>query len=103
MCSDSSSSRAAPATVAADGDATTSGTAADGAVASPTISGNRLLVIDDEVGLLKTIATIGRGCDYAVEGVANAKDFFDRLANWLPTHIVLDLQMPVVEDRKSVV
>ena len=58
------------------------------------MSANRLLIIDDEPNIAKGIETIARGCGYAVEVTHDAARFFDRVGEWQPSHIVLDLQMP---------
>jgi EAL domain-containing protein (putative c-di-GMP-specific phosphodiesterase class I) len=59
--------------------------------------GNRLLVIDDEPAVGKTIKTIASGCGYEVKATVDAVGFLDQLSRWHPTHIALDLQMPVVD------
>jgi len=59
--------------------------------------GNRLLVIDDEPAVGKTINMIASGCGYEVRVTSDAVSFLDQLQRWHPTHIALDLQMPVVD------
>ncbi len=58
------------------------------------MTGNRLLLIDDEDAIAKTVKTIANGCSFDVETTADAAIFLERVANWLPTHVILDLQMP---------
>ena len=58
------------------------------------MTGNRLLLIDDEDAIAKTVKVIANGCGFDVETTADAAIFLDRVANWPPTHVILDLQMP---------
>lgn len=58
------------------------------------MASNRLLLIDDEDAIAKTIRTIANGCGFDVETTSDAAIFLERVANWPPTHVVLDLQMP---------
>ncbi|MCK9994202.1 MAG: hypothetical protein Dbin4_02722, partial [Alphaproteobacteria bacterium] len=58
------------------------------------MTGNRLLLIDDEDAIAKTVKTIANGCSFDVETTADAAIFLERVASWLPTHVILDLQMP---------
>jgi len=56
--------------------------------------GNRLLLIDDEDAIAKTVKVIANGCGFDVETTADAAIFLEHVANWPPTHVILDLQMP---------
>ena len=58
---------------------------------------NRLLIIDDEPDVGRTIKAIAAGCGYDIKLTSDAVAFLDALATWKPTHIVLDLQMPVID------
>jgi CheY-like chemotaxis protein len=57
----------------------------------------RLLVIDDDAAIAKSVAAVATGCGFEVEITTEASEFFDRLESWQPTHIVLDLNMPDVD------
>lgn len=54
----------------------------------------RLLIIDDDEAVGSTIAAIARtaGADALV--TQHAQQFFDRLADFAPTHLAIDLMMP---------
>jgi len=58
---------------------------------------NRLLIIDDEPIVGKAIKAIAAGCNYQVKVTTDAVAFLDCIATWKPTHVVLDLQMPVID------
>lgn len=66
-------------------------------MASGDVSSNRLLVIDDDAAVGAVIARVGARAGYQSIVVSTADDFLDRVRAWSPTHIVLDLQMPVVD------
>ena len=55
---------------------------------------NRLLLIDDEDAIAKTVKSIASGCGFEVETTSEATIFLERLEKWTPTHVILDLQMP---------
>ncbi len=55
---------------------------------------NRLLVVDDQEDILDFVAQVAESMDYAVAVASSAEDFQARLAEFGPTLIVLDLQMP---------
>jgi EAL domain-containing protein (putative c-di-GMP-specific phosphodiesterase class I) len=61
------------------------------------MSANRLLILDDEVAISQAIERIARGCNYEVSVTHDATAFVERVNEWQPTHILLDLQMPVVD------
>jgi len=58
------------------------------------IEGNRLLVVDDQEDILDFVAQVAEGVGYEVATAVNAEEFRARLAQVVPTMIVLDLQMP---------
>jgi len=56
-------------------------------------SAGRLLVIDDEEGLLPCVREVGAIAGYAVEATASAMYFLRCVREWHPTLIFLDLKM----------
>jgi EAL domain-containing protein (putative c-di-GMP-specific phosphodiesterase class I)/CheY-like chemotaxis protein len=61
------------------------------------MSGHRLLIIDDEPAIGALIARIATSAGYQTLVVDRADEFMQHVNSWLPTHIVMDLQMPVVD------
>ncbi|MGQ9369128.1 EAL domain-containing response regulator [Azospirillum sp. ST 5-10] len=55
---------------------------------------NRLLIIDDDAAVCAFVATVAKSCGFEVGTVTKVDDFYDMVADWRPTHIVLDLHMP---------
>ncbi len=55
---------------------------------------NRLLIVDDEVAVGDFLVKVAAGRGYEAKAVSNASDFKDRLGEWKPARILLDLQMP---------
>ena len=55
---------------------------------------NRLLIVDDETAVGEFLVKVASGRGYEAQAVSNASDFHDRLTQWKPSHILLDLQMP---------
>lgn len=55
---------------------------------------NRLLVIDDEPDVAALVGKVARLCDYEVATTTSAEEFVTLHGSWMPTHVVLDLQMP---------
>ncbi len=54
----------------------------------------RLLILDDDPLIGKTIGAIARSVQFDIQITLNAADFFAQLDQWQPTHIALDLVMP---------
>ena len=61
------------------------------------MTGHRLLIIDDEPSIGAVIARVATSVGYETMVVENADDFLLKVRSWAPTHIVMDLQMPVVD------
>jgi len=61
------------------------------------MSGHRLLIIDDEPAVGALIARIAARVGYQTLVIDRADDFMQHVHTWQPTHIVMDLQMPVVD------
>jgi len=57
----------------------------------------RLLAIDDEKGLLAILRDAGTSVGYEVETTTNADYFLRKTREWLPTLIIMDLQMPEID------
>jgi EAL domain-containing protein (putative c-di-GMP-specific phosphodiesterase class I)/ActR/RegA family two-component response regulator len=60
-------------------------------------SGHRLLIIDDDASIGAMIARVATRAGYQTLVVSTPDDFLQRVRIWAPTHIVMDLQMPVVD------
>jgi EAL domain-containing protein (putative c-di-GMP-specific phosphodiesterase class I)/ActR/RegA family two-component response regulator len=57
-------------------------------------SDNKLLILDDDALIAKTISVIGESAGFETEMSTSADDFFRLLGEWDPSHIALDLVMP---------
>jgi EAL domain-containing protein (putative c-di-GMP-specific phosphodiesterase class I)/CheY-like chemotaxis protein len=55
---------------------------------------NRLLVVDDEPGVVDFIAAAARRFDYAVASTGNASEFLALVESFRPTLILMDLHLP---------
>lgn len=58
---------------------------------------NRLLIVDDEPGIVDLIAAIARRLDYAVASTGDPVEFLDLVEPFQPTLIVLDLDLPEID------
>ncbi len=58
--------------------------------------GHRLLIVDDEPSVCSYIARVAENAGYQTLVVPGADSFLEHVRSWQPTHITLDLQMPVV-------
>ena len=54
----------------------------------------RLLILDDEPAVAKTVAFAAERHGFAVRMSASAEAFFSDVANFAPSHIIIDLLMP---------
>jgi two-component system KDP operon response regulator KdpE len=54
----------------------------------------KILVVDDEVQILRVLRHIFSDPKYSVKTAANGKSGLDIFTNWLPNLIITDLQMP---------
>jgi EAL domain-containing protein (putative c-di-GMP-specific phosphodiesterase class I)/ActR/RegA family two-component response regulator len=57
----------------------------------------RLLAIDDEKGLLAILRDAGTSVGYEVETTTSPEYFLRKTREWLPTLIIMDLQMPEID------
>ena len=55
---------------------------------------DRLLIVDDEPSIGQLIATVARGSNYEALATCDAHRFLERVGDWHPSHLVIDLQMP---------
>lgn len=53
----------------------------------------RLLVLDDEADVAATIGMMAEAADYEVAHTVEPSRFFEKLASWAPSHVVVDLQL----------
>ena len=58
---------------------------------------NRLLILDDDALIARTISVIGESADFSTKVTTCAEDFFRLLDEWAPSHIALDLVMPEMD------
>lgn len=65
--------------------------------ASPGPSGARVLVIDDEPEVGRAVRTGLRGADFSVEWAATGAEGIERVAQWRPDVILLDLSLPDID------
>ena len=61
------------------------------------MTANRLLIVDDEPAIGAFIGRIAANAGYEILAVSTADKFLDHVRAWRPTHIMLDLQMPVAD------
>ena len=61
------------------------------------IFGNRLLVVDDEPGIVRLIKRIGEGSGFEVVATEDPRTFQKAARSWHPTLIIMDLKMPGVD------
>jgi len=61
------------------------------------MSQNRILIVDDQKAIAEVIAKIAESCGYSTEITTDATCVLDRVEDWTPTHIILDLKMPGVD------
>jgi len=61
------------------------------------MTGNRLLIVDDEPAIGAFVGRIAAKIGYEILAVSTADKFLEHVRSWRPTHIMMDLQMPVVD------
>lgn len=61
------------------------------------MTGNRLLIVDDEPEIGAFIGRVAANVGYEILAVSTADKFLEHVRSWRPTHIMMDLQMPVVD------
>ena len=58
---------------------------------------HKLLILDDDADVAKTIARIAEGIGFAVRFCSVPADFFATLERWRPSHLAVDLVMPALD------
>ncbi|HUN50770.1 MAG TPA: response regulator, partial [Candidatus Sulfotelmatobacter sp.] len=61
------------------------------------MAADKLLVIDDQIAIAELVANVARTCGYETEITTNPDVFLRRVEVWKPSHLMLDLNMPVVD------
>lgn len=64
---------------------------------APEHVGVRVLIVDDDVSILETVASILRAEGYEVAAVETGEHALARARTWHPTLILLDMRMPGVD------
>jgi EAL domain-containing protein (putative c-di-GMP-specific phosphodiesterase class I)/ActR/RegA family two-component response regulator len=57
----------------------------------------RILVLDDEAAVGETLCAIARSAGFAARSTTDPDEFLRVIAEWKPTHLVVDLMMPRVD------
>ena len=60
-------------------------------------SAGRLLILDDDPLIAQTVAAIAEMAGVETRSDVDPSSFFDRLAEWKPTHLFIDLHMPQMD------
>lgn len=61
------------------------------------MTGNRLLIVDDDPAVAQLVETVAREEGYEVATTSTLEDFLGYLDRDFPTHIILDLNMPAAD------
>src|SRR5712691_7830701 len=67
---------------------------ADPEGAGTRITANRVLIIDDDAAVRRTLTKLAEACGFEALATDDATAFNDHLGSWRPTLVILDLQMP---------
>ena len=57
----------------------------------------RLLVLDDDAAVARTIAFVAGAHGFRVHTTSSSEDFFERVRTWAPNCLVIDLVMPSMD------
>ena len=57
----------------------------------------RLLILDDDTDVARTIALLARHTGFEIKAAEDANQFFSLIDAWAPSHVVVDLVMPVTD------
>lgn len=68
-----------------------------GATDNSTNVATRLLVLDDDVSVNATICAIAARAGFETRSTTHAEEFFQLVADWQPSHLIVDLVMPDVD------
>jgi EAL domain-containing protein (putative c-di-GMP-specific phosphodiesterase class I)/signal transduction histidine kinase/ligand-binding sensor domain-containing protein/ActR/RegA family two-component response regulator len=58
---------------------------------------DRLLILDDNEGVAESLATLVQDMGFAARITLTPADFFREVDRWKPTHVVVDLVMPLMD------
>ena len=58
------------------------------------MSSNRLLIMDDDIGISTLFAEVASGIGFEVDVLNHPKTFFEKVEQFDPDVLLLDLQMP---------
>lgn len=58
---------------------------------------SRLLVLDDEATVGKLLVLVAQKAGFEARLCERPQPFFEALADWLPTHVAIDLSMPEID------
>ena len=58
---------------------------------------NRLLIVDDEPAIGAFVGRVAANVGYDILAVSTPDKFLEHVRSWRPSHIMVDLQMPVVD------
>ncbi len=61
------------------------------------MSAHRLLILDDEPMVAQTLAMVGESVGAQTRHTQDPQVFFRLLDDWVPTHVFVDLHMPVMD------
>ncbi len=63
----------------------------------------RLLILDDDTLIARTIGVIGESVGFSTRATTAAGEFFELVEEWNPSHIALDLVMPDMDGMEVLV
>ncbi len=61
------------------------------------MTANRLLIVDDEPAIGAFVGRVAANVGYDIMAVSTPDKFLEHVRSWRPSHIMVDLQMPVVD------
>ena len=61
------------------------------------MTANRLLIVDDEPAIGAFVGRVAANVGYDILAVSTPDKFLEHVRSWRPSHIMVDLQMPVVD------
>jgi CheY-like chemotaxis protein len=64
---------------------------------APTATGTRILVVDDELGIVEVLEFILADAGYTVVSALNGQEALTRLKEKTPDIVLLDLMMPILD------
>jgi EAL domain-containing protein (putative c-di-GMP-specific phosphodiesterase class I) len=61
------------------------------------MTANRLLIVDDEPAIGAFVGRVAANIGYDILAISTPDKFLEHVRSWRPSHIMVDLQMPVVD------